>query len=65
MSPIQLPEMSRAGLVDLYRAMQQAKREYDIALNATVAAHGLDPRMNHAFNLDTGEITPAVQEEAP
>lgn len=62
MTPIQLPETSLAGLRTLYQQAAQAKQLYDIALNATVAAVGLDPKGNHQVNLDTGIITPAAQE---
>lgn len=62
MTPIQLPELSRQGLQALYQQKQQADLLYSTALNSTLAAHGLDPRLQHSFDLDTGIITPAAQE---
>lgn len=62
MTSIQLPEISRSGLMDLFQKTQQAQRDYSTAVNATVAAHGLDPKLDHQLNLDTGILTPAAQE---
>lgn len=52
-----LPELSRAGLLDLKRKADIATLAYETALNATVAAIGLDPRDKINVNLDTGEVT--------
>jgi hypothetical protein len=60
---VKLPEISRAGLADLLQKKVQAERDYATALNSTVAALGLDPRLPHSVNLDTGELTPATVKE--
>jgi hypothetical protein len=62
MTPIQLSELSLAGLRDLDVKLGQAQRDWDTAANATLAALGLDPTLNHHLNLTTGVITPAAQE---
>lgn len=53
---IALPHPCRLGLLDLYGKAAQAKREYELALNAAVSAIGLDPQKPHSVNLDTGLI---------
>lgn len=58
-----LPELSRAALLALYRDAKQAELLYTTALNASVAALGLDPREQINVNLDTGEVSPAVPKE--
>jgi hypothetical protein len=62
MTPIQLPEISRLALAQLYQQQKSAEQQYALALNATLAAVGLDPRLAHSFDLDTGIIQPAAQE---
>jgi hypothetical protein len=59
---IQLPELSRAALHALYAEQEAAKQRYSLALNATLAALGLDPRSPNHIDLDSGVITPAAQE---
>lgn len=61
----QLPEPALKRLRALYAAIKQAEATYGAALDVAVAAVGLNPDDHFSFNLDTGEITPAVQEEAP
>lgn len=60
--PMKIPEACRVSLLALFHAAKQAEREYNIALNHTVAAIGLNPNDNHQVNLDTGEIVLAVKE---
>ena len=58
-APVQLPELLRKDLVQLYAAKQQADRDYRMVLNAGLMGLGVDPREPVDVNLDTGAITPA------
>lgn len=62
-SDIKVPDLSLSSLRALYQQAQQAAATYNLALNATVAALGLDPRQPNKFDLDTGIITPAAPEQ--
>lgn len=64
MSDVRLPEQARAGLADLFARQEQAKLLYSTALNSALAVVGLDPRLQHHYNVDTGVITPAGSTEA-
>lgn len=61
---IQLPELCRAGLLDLYVKAETAKKAhtlaaqtYTIASNSALTAIGLDLRDNININLDSGQVT--------
>lgn len=62
MSEIKLSALSNASLSQLHAKKVQAEREYNIALNSTLAAMGLDPREQNTVNLDTGVVTPATKD---
>lgn len=54
-----LPPLCAASLRELYAAKQQADMLYTTAQNIALAALGLDYRLNHEVNLDTGIVTVA------
>lgn len=59
---IQIPKGAHAGLRNLFNEAAMATNLYQTALNATVAAMGLDPELGHSFDVASGVIT--VNEEA-
>ena len=58
---VKLPEHSLAGLRDLAAKAQHAQMVYTVAVNATVAALGLDPTQANTLDLDAGTVTPPEQ----
>ena len=53
-----LPAHSLAGLRELAAKAQHAQMVYTVAVNATIAALGLDPAAKNTLDLDEGVVRP-------
>lgn len=58
---MKVSEYALSVLRGLHTEKQKAEERYNIALNSTIAALGLDPRLSHQFDIDKGELTPASE----
>jgi hypothetical protein len=59
MSELKLPEDVRKDLAQLHQIAQQAQRELNIAVGIAYKFLGLDPKLDHRVDLDSGVVTPA------
>lgn len=62
---IALQREAHKGLQDLYGQALAASNRYQLVLNATVAALGLDPTAGHSFDIEAGVITIAEPPKPP
>lgn len=60
METLKLPEKTRLVLGELYKAQQQAAKEFQLVAGAALDFMGLDPNLPHQINFDTGVVTPAT-----
>lgn len=56
---LKLPEKTRVALAELYKAREQAHKDFQGPLFVALDFLGLDPAGNHSIDFNTGIITPA------